>query len=57
MNASWLFLCPTFMSVSIFIDKFVCKAILKDNGTYTAINDLNGIENCFHIRSENFRIH
>lgn len=57
MNTSWLFLCPTFMPVSILIDKFVRKAILKNNGTYAAINNINGIKNCFHVCSENFRIH
>ena len=57
MNASWLFLCPAFMSVSIFIDEFVCKTILEDNGTYAAINDINRIKNCFHVRFKNLWIH
>ena len=57
MIASWLFLCPTFMSVSIFIDEFVRKAILKDYGAYMAISDINGVKNCLHVCPENFRIH
>ena len=57
MNTSWLFLRPTFMPVSIFIDEFVRKTIFKDNGTYTTINNIHGIKNRFHVRPENFRIH